>query len=145
MEMIGMRIIGSAVCVIVILIVAAAAAEGARARTYSATQVKHGFAVVGDRVFDTGFSSFASPVTVLSTVAPRDGWTATLYVYPSIAKATASFAANHTGWRKQGFAAEQVKNLVVTIDWTSKAARSRGGAVVPVLVARALALAVAKR
>jgi hypothetical protein len=139
MEVTGMRLIGWAVSVIAIFMVATAAAGGARAHTYSAKQVKHGFAAVGDPVFDTGFTSFASPVTILSTIAPRDAWTATVYVYPSIAKATASFSANHSGWRQQGFAAERVANLVVTIDWTSKAARSRGRGVVPALVTRALA------
>ncbi len=115
-----------------------------RLRTYSAKQVKHGFAAAGDPVFDTGYSSFASPVTILSTISPRDGWTATIYVYPSVVKASASFEANHGLWRRAGIAAEQLRNLVVTVSRQTKQGPARGKPAVPALVVKALALA-AKR
>jgi hypothetical protein len=117
------------------------AASAKKVRVYSAVEVRHGFAAVGDPLFDTGYSSFASPVTVLSTVKSRDGWSATVYVYPSVAKASASFRANRAGWQASGIAAEQVGNLVVTVTGRTRSRSSGGTAVVPPLVVRALALA----
>jgi hypothetical protein len=124
-----------------VVTVLAPAATAMRVPGYSAAEVRHGFAAVGDPLFDTGSSSFASPVTVLSTVRPRDGWSATVYVYPSVAKASASFLANGAGWEASGIAAEQVRNLVVTVTRKAKSRASGGKANLPALVVRALAVA----
>jgi hypothetical protein len=115
-----------------------------RIGTYSAKHVRYGFAAVGDPVFDAGYSSFASPVTILSTISPRDGWTATIYVYPSVSKAVSSFEANRRLWLRGGIASEQLGNLVVTVSHVGKQDPAQAKPAVPALVVKALAIA-AKR
>jgi hypothetical protein len=135
------RVLAVAIPAVIAAVLSSPPADAKRIGTYSAKDVKHGFAAVGDPVFDTGYSSFASPVTVLSTISPRDGWTATIYLYPSVAKAVASYEANGGQWRQEGIAAEQRRNLVVTVSRGTKQASTREKPAVPALVVKALSLA----
>ncbi len=116
-------------------------ADAKRLGTYTAKDVKYGFAAAGDPVFDTGYSSFASAVTILSTISPRDGWVATIYVYPSVVEASSSFEANRLLWQRAGIAAEQLRNLVVTVSHQAKQGSEPGKSAVPALVVKALGLA----
>lgn len=134
-------VIAAAIAAVIAAVATSPPAGARRIGNYSAKQVKYGFAAVGDPVFDTGYSAFASPVTILSSISPRDGWTATIYVYPSVDKAVSSFEANRAVWQRGGIAAEQRRNLVVTVSHTTKQGSARGKPAVPALVVKALALA----
>jgi hypothetical protein len=100
--------------------------------------VRHAFAAVGDSLVDTGFGALASPVTVLTTIKAHQGWIATVYVYPSVAKAGSSYRGNLDGWRSAGIATRQLRNLVVTV--SAAGSHGRTPPPLPALVAKALDL-----
>jgi hypothetical protein len=108
---------------------------------YTEHEVLRAFASAGDALFDTGYSSaYASPVTVLATIKTHQGWSAAVYVYPSVLQAAESLRANQGQWRAGGISAVEMKNLVVTVILP---ARRSSGAVttraLPPLVVKALA------
>ncbi len=99
---------------------AASGATAAESRTYSTVytsqQVLRAFGSVGAKLYDAGYnSSLASPVHVLATVEPHQGWDAAVYVYPTAGQAAASYRAHAGQWRGSGVAATQSNNLVVTV------------------------------
>jgi hypothetical protein len=107
---------------------------------YTEHDVLGAFAKVGDRLADTGFSTaYVSPVSVLESVKPRQGWDVTVYVYPSVSEAEVSYRENHVAWRSGGAAAVELANLVV-VAARQGSAPATGSLALPALVARALAL-----
>lgn len=108
---------------------------------YTSKQVRSAFAAVGDPLVDLGYGALASPVTVLSTIRSRQGWTATVYVYPTVREAGSSFKGNLAGWRSSGIAAAQRGNLVVTVSGEQAAgSHTESAPTLPEPVSRALNL-----
>jgi hypothetical protein len=88
----------------------------APATVYTEPEVLRAFRSAGDNLYDTGYSSsLGSPVTVLATVKPYQGWNAAVYIYPKASEAAASFRSNNPTWRTSGIAASELKNLVVIV------------------------------
>jgi hypothetical protein len=114
----------------------------APATVYTKAEVLRAFKSAGDTLYDTGYSSsLGSPVTVLATVRPYQGWNAAVYIYPKASEAAASFRSNNPGWRASGIAALELKNLVVIVVRPGQAlARSARLSPVPQLVVKALSV-----
>jgi hypothetical protein len=142
------RVIACCVLSLVCSVLSASAARADRqsglGRTVSSVYTEHAvlgaFAKVGDQLADTGFSTaYVSPVSVLESVKPRQGWNVTVYVYPSVGEAEVSFRANHVAWRSSGAAAAELGNLVVVAAPQGRES-TKGSLALPTLVVRALAL-----
>ncbi len=117
----------------------AASALAAPHGLVTANQVKQAFRAAGDPLFDTGFGAYGSPVTVLTTVKTHQSWTATVFVYPSVAKAGASYKGNLASWHADKIAATQLRNLVVTVSGQSQPRTHSKDVPLPALVLKALA------
>ena len=106
---------------------------------YTSQEVLRAFSSVGAKLYDAGYSSFASPVDVLATVESHQGWDAAVYVYPNASQAAASYRAHVGEWRGSGVAATESKNLVVTVVRDGEAAtRTSRPWPIPPLVRKAL-------
>jgi hypothetical protein len=119
----------------------ASARSRASFAVYTEPEVLRAFRNVGDRLYDTGYSSsLGSPVTVLATVKPYQGWNAAVYIYPKVSQATASFRSNSETWRASGIVASELRNLLVIVVRPGQVlARSARPLPMPQLILRALA------
>jgi hypothetical protein len=123
---VGHRLAVSRLCVLALLVTAiwavgAGAASQASPRTsasalklYRSGQVMRAFKASGIQLVDPFYGSL-QPVTVLTTVEPYHGWNVAAYVYPTQRGADQTFNGNIREWRASGFAARQVRNVVVTV------------------------------
>ena len=119
---------------------ATAAESRTFSRVYTSHEVLRAFSSVGAKLYDAGYnSSLASPVVVLATVEPHQGWNAAVYVYPTAGQAAASYRAHVGQWRGSGVAATRSNNLVVTVvRETGAATRTSRPWAIPPLVRKAL-------
>jgi hypothetical protein len=98
-------------------VVCAGAGAAVRSQAHiGAVQVVRAFKQAGVPLYNPGSGLVVgSPVTSLTTLRPVQGWNAAIYIYPSVREAKASFNAGSKRWRAAGFAAQTLRNLVVTV------------------------------